>query len=141
MLNLQNDTLALLRSHALSEYPKECCGIILGSRTDRQKEAHKIVRTENTADSKQAAVHFRIDPLAVLEAELSAEREQLEIIGFYHSHPDHAAVPSEQDITGMIAGCSYLIISVRDGECTDIRSFERLSQTETNIKEEIIKEK
>ena len=142
MLDLQNDTFESLRSHALSEYPKECCGIILGIHSDEPKKAYKIIQTENVIGSKQAAAHFRIDPLAVLQAELSAEQEQLEITGFYHSHPDHTAFPSEQDIASMIAGYSYLIISVRKGECTDMRSFERLSQTALDIREEIlIKEK
>ena len=139
MLFIQNEIAKKLRTHAKSEYPRECCGIILGKRTEEQKTAEKIIQTENISGSLR---YFQIDPLAVLKAELSAEQEQLEITGFYHSHPDCKAIPSEQDITGMIAGYSYLIISVRDGECADMRSFERISQTGLDIKEEmLIKEK
>ena len=136
---IQNEIAKKLRSHAKSEYPRECCGIILGKRTGEQKTAEKIIQTENTAGSER---YFQIDPLAVLKAELSAEQEQLEITGFYHSHPDCKAIPSEQDIASMIIGYSYLIISVRDGECADMRSFERISRTGLDIKEEmLIKEK
>ena len=139
MLFIQNEIAKKLRSHAKSEYPRECCGIILGKRTEERKTAEKIIQTENISGSRR---YFQIDPIAVLKAELSAEQEQLEITGFYHSHPDCKAIPSEQDITGMIAGYSYLIISVRDGECADMRSFERISQTGLDRKEEmLIKEK
>ena len=142
MLFIQNEIAKKLRSHAKSEYPRECCGIILGKRTEEQKTAEKIIQTENTANVVSCERYFQIDPLAVLKAELSAEQEQLEITGFYHSHPDCKAIPSEQDITGMIAGYSYLIISVQSGECADMRSFERISQTGLDIKEEmLIKEK
>ena len=139
MLIIQSEIAKKLRSHAKSEYPRECCGIILGKRTEEQKTAEKIIQTENISGSPR---YFQIDPLAVLKAELSAEQEQREITGFYHSHPDCKAIPSEQDITAMIAGYSYLIISVQGGECADMRSFERISQTGLNIKEEmLIKEK
>lgn len=139
MLFIQNEIAKKLRSHAKSEYPRECCGIILGKRTEERKTAEKIIQTENISGSRR---YFQIDPLAVLKAELSAKQEQLEITGFYHSHPDCKAIPSEQDITGMIAGYSYLIISIQGGECADMRSFERISQTGLDIKEEmLIKEK
>lgn len=139
MLFIQNEIAKKLRSHAKSEYPRECCGIILGKRTEKQKTAEKIIQTENISGSRR---YFQIDPLAVLKTELSAEQEQLEITGFYHSHPDCKAVPSEQDIASMIAGYSYLIISVQGGEYADMRSFERISQTGLDIKEEmLIKEK
>lgn len=135
---IKNEIAKKLRSHAKSEYPHECCGIILGKRTDKHKTAEKIIQTENTANAVSCERYFQIDPLAVLKAELSAEREQLEITGFYHSHPNKAAIPSEQDITNMIVGYSYLIISVENGECTDIRSFERITQTDLDIREEIL---
>ena len=139
MLIIQNEIAKKLRSHAKSEYPRECCGIILGKRTGEQKTAEKTIPTENISGGER---QFKIDPLAVLRAELSAEQEQLEITGFYHSHPNCEAVPSEHDTANMIAGYSYLIISVQDGECTDMRSFERISQTDLDIKEEmLIKEK
>lgn len=135
MLIFQSDISAILRTHAEAEYPRECCGILLGECKDGRKTVSKLVQTENTASN---AAHFRIDPLAVAKA----EREPLEILGFYHSHPDCEAIPSADDILYMIAGYSYLIISVRYGECADMKSFERISQTSDEIKEEtLIKEK
>lgn len=132
MLILQSDIARTLVSHAQSEYPRECCGILLGEYANGRKTVSKLIPTENTSGS---AAHFRIDPLAILKA----EREPLEILGFYHSHPDCEAIPSQEDILYMIEGYSYLIISVYDGKCSDIRSFERISQTSDEIKEEIFK--
>lgn len=131
MLIFQSDISERLISHAQLEYPRECCGILLGECNDGRKTVRRIIETENAASG---TTHFRIDPLAVAKA----EREPLEILGFYHSHPDCEAVPSNEDILHMIAGYSYPIITVRNGECSDIKSYVRISQTSEDIKEEII---
>ena len=131
MLIFPDDISEKLRAHAEAEYPRECCGILLGECTNGPKTVRKVIQTENTASG---AAHFRIDPLAVAKA----EREPFGILGFYHSHPDCEAVPSKEDILYMIEGYSYLIISVLNGECSDMRSFERISQTSEEIKEETI---
>ena len=132
MLILKSDISEMLISHAKAEYPRECCGILLGECKDGRKTVLKIIQTENAASG---AAHFRIDPLAVAKA----EREPLEILGFYHSHPDCEAIPSKEDILHMIEGYSYPIISVRNGKCADISSFARISQTSEEIREEILK--
>ena len=132
MLILKSDISEMLISHAKAEYPRECCGILLGECTNGRKTVSKLIQTENTANG---TAHFQIDPLAVAKA----EQGPFEILGFYHSHPDCEAIPSAEDVLHMIAGHSYLIISVRNGECSDMRSFERISQISDEIKEEILK--
>ena len=132
MLIFKSDISEMLISHAEAEYPRECCGILLGECRDGRKTVLKIIQTENAASG---AAHFRIDPLAVAKA----EREPFEILGFYHSHPDCEAIPSKEDILHMIEGYSYPIISVRNGKCADISSFARISQTSEDIREEILK--
>lgn len=142
MLTLKNDTLDRLCAHAQAEYPRECCGILLGRHTDGQRIVFRIVQTENTAGEKQRATYFQIDPLALAKAELAAEQEHLEIVGFYHSHPDHDAVPSNEDTRHMIVGYSYPIVSVQHGKCVKVCSFEKTRQTDADAQEEIlIKEK
>ena len=123
-----------LRACARAEYPRECCGIMLGECKDGRKTVQKIIPTENKVSGEKNTAHFQIDPLAVLKV----EQEPLEILGFYHSHPDCEALPSKEDILHMIAGYSYPIVSVNDGEYADIRSFERISQTSAETEEEII---
>ena len=135
MLILQGDISERLISHAEAEYPRECCGILLGECDGGRKIVRRIMETENTVGGEHGTSHFRIDPLAVAKA----EREQLEILGFYHSHPDCEAIPSKEDILHMIEGYSYPIISVRNGKCADINSFARISQTSEEIGEEILK--
>ena len=134
MLILQSDISESLISHAEAEYPRECCGILLGECDGGRKTVRRIIKTENAVGGEHSTAHFRIDPLAVAKA----EQEPFGILGFYHSHPDCEAIPSADDILHMIAGHSYLIISVRNGECSDMRSFERISQISEEIKEEII---
>ena len=140
MLIFPNDIAEKLRAHAKAEYPRECCGILLGECDGGRKTVRGMIETENAVGDEHGTAHFRhfrhfrIDPLAVAKA----EREPLEILGFYHSHPDCEAVPSNEDILHMIMGYSYPIVSVRNGECSDIKSYVRISQTSSEIKEEII---
>lgn len=137
MLIFPNDIAEKLCAHAEAEYPRECCGILLGECDGERKNVRRIVETENAVGNNEKTAHFRIDPLAVAKA----EQEPFGILGFYHSHPDCEAIPSNEDILHMIAGYSYPIISVRNGECSGVKSFERISQTSSDIKEEtIIKE-
>lgn len=136
MLILQGDISERLISHAEAEYPRECCGILLGECDGGRKTVRRIMETENTVGGEHGTSHFRIDPLAVAKAE--REHEPLEILGFYHSHPDCEAIPSKEDILHMIEGYSYPIISVRDGKCSDIKSYVRISQISGEIREEIL---
>lgn len=141
MLILLNNIRKKMCSHAKREYPGECCGIILGRRSGEQRIAHRIIPTENTTEDNRNATHFSIDPLEVAKAEVSADREQLEIVGFYHSHPEYEAVASAEDIRHMIAGYSYPIISVKNGRCVEVNCFEKIKQTDTDAKKEVWEEK
>ncbi|MBQ8164567.1 MAG: M67 family metallopeptidase [Clostridia bacterium] len=138
MLIFQNDTLENLYSHAETEYPQECCGILLGLRKAGKRIVYSVIQTENTADEKQKDTHFLIKPLDVLKAETSAEKEQLEIVGFYHSHPDYDAIASDEDILHMVSGHSYPIVSVKNGVRVNVRCFEKILQTDTCTQEEIL---
>lgn len=135
MLIIQNNTLQKMLSHAQDVYPRECCGILLGISAGCRRTACRILHTENMAAD---ALHFAIDPLSVAQAEALAEEEGLEIIGFYHSHPDHAAVASAADVCHMLAGFSYPIVSVQNGRCAGISSFTKRRQTDDHAMTEDI---
>lgn len=142
MLTFKNNTLKQLCLQAQTEYPAECCGILLGKYKDEQKIACNVIQTENAVKNNQSTAHFQIDPLEIAKAELLAEQNKLEVIGFCHSHPNQKAVPSTEDERHIIAGYSYPIISVIHGECVDVRCYEKTRQTDTYVQEEIfIKEK
>ena len=142
MLVLRVDIMKKICSHAQNEYPKECCGILLGQRMREQRIAYKVIQTKNMTESHQNTTHFSMDPLELLKVESIAEEEKLEIVGFYHSHPDYEAVVSNADMLHMIQEYSYPIISVKNGLCVNVNSFEIKTQDGPYIKEEIlVKEK
>ncbi|MGN1423292.1 MAG: Mov34/MPN/PAD-1 family protein [Oscillospiraceae bacterium] len=114
--------LAELRRRAADEYPEECCGVLIGRNDGADKTVTHIYPVRNTAESGRSA-HFCIEPPEILRAELYAEQNHLEIAGFYHSHPNSAAVASAEDMRYMIPGYYYPIISVRNGSAAEIRCF------------------
>ena len=87
------------------------------------KIVYRVCPIENTAAERET--HFYIDPLETYKAEITAEFEQLEIVGFYHSHPNFKAIPSCEDKDFMIEGYAYPIVSVRNGKFEEIRCFEK----------------
>ena len=139
MLICQGDTAGLIYAHAEREYPRECCGIILGKRLGSRRIALRIIQTENMIKINASKTHFLINPLDIVKAEVLADDNELEVVGFYHSHTDYEALPSNEDIIHMIEGYSYPIVSVKDGMCVGINSFEKIMQTDTGVnKEEIL---
>lgn len=125
---------------AEKRYPEECCGIIFG-RINDSKTAECVEAVNNAFDKSEQYHRFEITPETMLKAELTARKKGLDIIGFYHSHPDCEAFPSEYDRTHAIPVYSYIIISVIKGEAFITRSFvlslenRRFSEEELNIKE------
>lgn len=135
MLIFHNHTFHQMSFYAENTYPRECCGILLGRRYGDFKIICEILAAENTADD---IANFKIDPLALAEAESSAEEKAFEIIGFYHSHPNHDARPSITDVQYMLSGFSYPIISVKNGVCAGIASFTKEYPTDTTVMPEDI---
>ena len=114
---------AAIRRHGEQTYPSECCGFLLG----RQDNGLKVVASLSSADNarEHAARHNRF--LITSEMYLAADREArtmgLDILGFYHSHPNAPARPSEYDREHAWAWYSYVIVSVREGSAHDITSW------------------
>lgn len=140
MLYFLNGTLKQIQSCAENEYPAECCGILVGLKQGADKIVYRVCPIENTAAEKET--HFYIDPLETFKAEITAEFDQLEIVGFYHSHPNFKAIPSCEDKDFMIEGYAYPIISVRNGKFEEIRCFEKeINNDIVVLKETIVREK
>ena len=139
MLQLSNQHVQHLKAHATRTYPEECCGLLLGLllrplTPDRpHKQVIKIWETVNAwtlevgADLTAVIPHlgkgksdrFWIDPQDLLTAQRYASDHQIDIVGIYHSHPDHPAVPSESDRLLAWSAYSYLILSVQSGIVSD----------------------
>lgn len=129
MLVLNDNIRVELISHAESEFPRECCGVLLGKRGGEKRIAERAVRLENKSGSDKTA-RFAVDPLDIPRIERAAAAENREIVGFYHSHPNRAAVLSQTDELYMLEDCSYPIVSVNegaDGMYFKIASFEKIA--------------
>ena len=109
---------------AQQAYPHECCGILIG-KIDGSITVSDIRKATNLVTGAQNRCHFEMDPMFLYQVEREIERSGLEIVGFYHSHPDCKAVPSEQDLHYMIPGLVYAILSVTKDGVADIQYFQK----------------
>ena len=122
--------------HASVTYPEECCGVLLG-RT--QPGATTVERVLSVGNEREDSRHNRylISPETVLAAHKEARALGLQIVGYYHSHPDHPARPSEFDREFAWPGVSYLIVSVEKRRVAETRSW-RLAQDLGSFEEEVV---
>ena len=123
MLNLQPSDYDKIRRHGEETYPNECCGILVGTSEGDIRSVRSVVRCDNVrTDSSQT--HYHIDPRQLVRSQREARESGLDIIGFYHSHPDHPAQWSPTDLEqAHWIGCSYVITSVENGKAAQTNSF------------------
>ena len=131
-LILEPEVTAKMIEHSEETYPYECCGFFFGEDGD-QRVVNDIMKVQNAKEGDQRN-RFRIDPADYREAERYATENNLDLLGIYHSHPDHPAIPSEHDRKVALPYFSYVILSVRHGKAVDIRSW-RLNE-QRQFKEE-----
>jgi proteasome lid subunit RPN8/RPN11 len=125
VLRLPPEVLAELETRASKGYPDETCGLLLG--LGSAGEYHVISQhPARNLNRERAADRFEVDPLDYLAAEQAATAAGIQVIGVWHTHPDHPARPSETDRQMAWPGWSYLILSVTAGGVVDLRSW-RLS--------------
>lgn len=121
-LVLVEDIAEEIRAHGAKTYPHECCGAILGRDGGGRREALALWPLVNRReDSPQN--RFSLSAKDVLSAERAAREKTLEVIGWYHSHPDHPARPSEYDREHAWPWYSYVIVSVAQGAAKDMTSW------------------
>jgi len=139
VLKLHSDHLQAMQTHAESTYPEECCGLLLGHLRGDVKTLVEVLATQNSwgddeVDDFQAIEssaqrksskrnRFSIAPKVMLQAQKDARDRNLDIIGIFHSHPDHPAVPSEFDRAIAWQQYSYIIVSVQQGKACDLKSW------------------
>lgn len=119
-LRLPKHARGTLEAQARAAYPVESCGLLLGR---WQAGTTEVVYTRQARNLEHAHDRYRLDPAAFLAADAEARRAGLEIVGIWHSHPDHPAVPSEADRAAAWAGWSYVILAVGPDGVTDVRSW------------------
>jgi proteasome lid subunit RPN8/RPN11 len=125
MLKLSHAHYAALRRHGEETYPQECCGVLLGgANDDGTRVVTSTARCGNTrTDSPENRYH--IDPRELIRIQREGRERGEDIVGFYHSHPDHPAHWSKTDLAeAHWMGCSYVITSVEKGKASMTNSFE-----------------
>ena len=113
-----------IAAHGERDYPHECCGLLLGSfGADGTKLVVETYLISNEREEEAKRNRFLIRPEELRRGERYSETKGLEVVGFYHSHPDHPAVPSEYDLEHAWPTFSYIVISVRAGAARELRSW------------------
>ncbi len=132
MLKIRTVDLEELRAHAEEVYPNECCGVLLGHVESDVRIIEKSIRCKNIEfDSTQ---RYSIAPADLIRIQRDAREQGLEIVGFYHSHPDHSPHWSTRDLAeAHWKGCEYTIISVVNGVAGEVNSY-RLAGTDSEKK-------
>ncbi len=115
--------LAKINDHGRRAYPNECCGFLLGKEVNGWKLVTEARAVDNARDDSPRN-RFLITPEDFVAADKYAREQKLEMLGFYHSHPDHPARPSEYDREHAWPWYSYVIVSVQQGNPGDIASWE-----------------
>ena len=130
MLCIQFSDYESLRRHGERTYPHECCGVLLGRSVDGVNIVEEVVEAGNTR-TDSAHNRYHIAPIELVRIQRQARAKLLDIVGFYHSHPDHPAQWSATDIAeAHWLGCSYVITRVALGKADVTNSFLLIGVTE-----------
>jgi proteasome lid subunit RPN8/RPN11 len=140
MLQLTTEQRSAIAVHGERDYPYECCGLMLGNfESNGAKVCVETYPISNAREEDAKRNRFLIRPEELLRGEQQASAKGLEVVGFYHSHPDHPAVPSAYDLEHAWPTYSYIVVSVRSGHAEELRSWEMQSDRSRFDEEEILK--
>jgi len=134
-LKIQQREIDAIGQHGARDYPNECCGILLGLAEGAEKRVSEALPLKNLRTDPGAAQEllplaspgaesernrFLIDPREQIRVEKDARARGLEVLGYYHSHPDHPARPSKYDCDHAWPWYSYVIVAIEKGEPRDL---------------------
>jgi proteasome lid subunit RPN8/RPN11 len=130
MLRIEYADYEALRAHGEETYPNECCGVLLGKNLpgegDGAAAVNHVQQTVRAGNTRTDSAHnrYNIAPQELVKIQRRARGLGLDIVGFYHSHPDHPAQWSPTDFAeAHWLGCSYIITSVEQGKAALTNSF------------------
>ena len=135
MIRIKSAIEKLLTSDAVQSYPDECCGFLFGQEKEGRRTITAILVVDNSKEGDKRR-RFQISPLDYMTAEQHALDHDWTLLGIYHSHPNHPAIPSEHDRVAAQPYFSYVIISVMNNEIDHFRSW--LLNEEEQFEEEKI---
>lgn len=151
VLEIYAHQLAAIRRYSESTYPDECCGLLIGKICQNRKTVVEVKATKNVWNAEAAEFfvddiaatarsHYTIAPETMLAVQKETRDRNLEIIGIYHSHPNHPAIPSECDRIYAWQQYSYIIVSVQQGEACDLNNWSLNEQHQFQPEEIIVLE-
>jgi len=118
-----------VRQDGTEGYPRECCGVLLGEDGKAGRIVVRAVKITNASVNPMA--HYEMDSVELVRAVREARSREMEILGFYHSHPDHPAEPSPTDLAeAHWHSCSYMITAIEGGHPVATRSFRLMGERE-----------
>jgi len=138
-LQLAHEHVDAIEAHARAEVPAECCGILAGTMEEGCAHVREVHPAANVREGDRTN-GFLLDPRTHLRLQRDCRQRDLEIVGFYHSHPAGSASPSGVDVEWAWPGMSYVIISIREGRPGELRSwrFDRDAERFTEERVEIV---
>lgn len=137
MIKITEEQLKQIRAHGVNDYPYECCGLLLGRYGADGKVVHEILPISNAREESAKRNRFLILPEELIRGERYSMAKDLEIVGFYHSHPDSPAVPSQYDLEHAWPTYSYIIVSTSADRATDLFSWEQEADRSRFNREEV----
>jgi len=139
MLQISSDLEKKIRADGETAYPNECCGVLIGE-VDNEgiKTVKSTLTIDNAREDAEQYHRFLITPEDMMKAEQTARSMKLDVIGFYHSHPDHPSKPSGYDKDHALPFYSYVIVSVDKGKAQIFTSWELTDDRSDFVQEKII---
>lgn len=138
MILVTSEQIEAMTAHAEADYPHECGGLLLGHlAADNAKTVVETLPMVNTADVETRHDRVLIDPRDLMKAERYARGKGVDVIGYYHSHPDDEAVPSQFDLDHALPVWSYIIFSVRDKKAVNWNSW-KMENDRSKFNKEIV---
>jgi proteasome lid subunit RPN8/RPN11 len=122
VIALSDSAREAIREHGRRTYPEECCGALLGRKGEKVDRVTEVEPVGNSQEGSRRR-RFRIKPADYLRIERLALEREWDLLGFYHSHPDHPAVPSEYDREHALPFFHYVVLGVASGEPDDMASW------------------
>lgn len=139
VLNISEEASKTMIADAIQAFPNECCGFFYGTESEKERIITIAKPVINNKEGDQRR-RFEISPFDYMKAEHFALQSNLQLIGVYHSHPNHPSVASIHDLAKALPYFSYVILSIVEGQFNTIQSW-RLKEDVREFREEEISER
>jgi proteasome lid subunit RPN8/RPN11 len=137
VIALKADVEKGIREEGERAWPNECCGFLFGLREGGEKRVDFFLAAENAREAGEQYHRFVITPEEFMRAEKEARLKNREVLGIYHSHPDHPALPSDYDREQALPFYSYVIVAIQGGRAAALTSWELTDNRDQFLEEEL----